>query len=189
MPRILNMTIQKQAGSLSCWVACARCILDHYGTSDTLSQEDLVRVFNKGKETGDPEWILASVSAHRNTLRFNGDELALSNVPLVFLRIKDNINRFEPVVVSLDMAGGGDIGHAMVVYGYDDADGKRDVLLLDPSRPNNPVRVDIVDLMFNAFKPYLDVQVHIRYYARRFVFSQRPRTLASWGLNYAKEHA
>lgn len=185
MPKIINMTIQKQAGSLSCWVAAARCVLDHYGTSDGLTQGDLVKAYHKGKASGDTQWILDSAGAYRNTEHFKGDEAALKAVPLIFLRIKDNINRLEPIVVDIDLAGGGNIGHALVVYGYDDSDGKRDVLLLDPARPSKHIVADIVDLMHNCIAPYADVHVNHRYYARRFIFSQRPRILAAWGMNDA----
>lgn len=185
MPKIIDMTIQKQSGNLSCWVAAARCILDHYGTADGLTQEDLVKTFHKGKASGDTQWILDSVGALRNTERFVGDEAALRAVPLIFLRIKDNINRLEPIVVGLDLVGGGNIGHAVVAYGYDDSDGKRDVLLLDPSRPNHYNVVDIVDLMYKGTALYADVHVDQRYYARKFIFSQRPRVLAAWGMKDA----
>lgn len=185
VPKIINMTIQKQSASLSCWVAAGRCILDHYGTEDGLTQADLVTAYHHGKASGDTLWILDSVGALRNTERFGGDDAALRAVPLIFLRIKDNINRFEPVVVGVDQAGGSNVGHALVAYGYDDSDGKRDVLLLDPGRPNNHIVVDIVDLMYNTFAPYADVHVHLRYYARKFIFSQRPRVLAAWGMKDA----
>jgi hypothetical protein len=185
MPKIINMTIQKQAGNVSCWVAAARCVLDHYGTSDGLTQGDLVKAYHKGKPSGDTQWILDSVGAHRKTEHSKADEAALKTVPLTFLRIKDSINRLDPIVVDVDLAGGGNMGHALVAYGYDDSDDKRNILLLDPARPNNHIVVDIVDLMHNCFSPYADVYVNHRYYARRLIFSQRPRILAAWGMKDA----
>ena len=182
MPYLANFKIYKQTGSLSCWAACARSVLDYYaqkdGGDDGLSQGELVSLFGNGKATGRPEAILSPASAVRKIETLNGDEAALSQASLLFLRIQDSIARFEPVVVSMQQAGPlATIGHAVVIYGHGDS---YQVMAKDPGRPTVDIVASLRDMLVN-FAPYGDLVEFrsLRYYICKLIFTQKPPQMRS----------
>jgi hypothetical protein len=174
MPNIQSFIMHKQQGGLSCWVAAARSVLDLFGSADGVQQKELVSLYSSGQETGDPEKILRAAGALRNsTQQFRGDDAALRQAPIVFLRIKDSIDRNEPVIVNLRPAGGRSTGHALIIFGYEILN--QVVKLKDPARPDKDISVPLNDLIL-SFAPYSDrVELaSLRYYAEKFIFTQKP---------------
>jgi len=176
MPDIPGFVMHRQDGSLSCWVAAARSVLDFYagapGGHDETTQKELVSLFSTGgKASGDPDTVLLAAGALRNSEKFNGDDAALGQVPRIFLRIKDSVTRGEPIVVSLRQAASKHVGHAVVIYGYDP---DRTLHMGDPARPSIPISAKLDDVMLN-FAPYPEVEFSsMRYYCEKLSFTQQP---------------
>jgi hypothetical protein len=173
MHYIHGFTIHKQDGSLSCWAACARSVLDYYASDDGLTQKEFVSLFGNGNLAGKPERILKEAGALRNVESFEGDDEATKNAPRLFLRIMDSISRFEPEVVSLRQAGiYSTIGHALVIYGYDS---NYRVAMKDPARPNTDIEADLREMLL-SFAPYGDIVEFrsLRYYVGSLIFTQKP---------------
>jgi hypothetical protein len=183
MPKIEGFSILKQEGSLSCWAAATKSVLDYFAKKEGRKQNELVTWYGLAEGAGDAEQVLEAAGALRRVERLRGDELAIKRAPILLLLISDSIDRNEPVLVLLDMAGGVDIGHVVVVYGYDMHN--QHVYMKDPARPDVDIVTTMVDLVRN-FAPYTDKPEYkvIRYYAKKLMFTKKPPFSGLWWKPY-----
>jgi hypothetical protein len=173
MPFIHDFKMLKQQGSLFCWVAAAKSVIEYYTKRSEWEQDALVSRFVGGGDAGDPERILRAATILKNVERLDGSNLAEMRKTILKIRINESLINKEPVVVFLDLTGGGNIGHVVVIYGYEDSTER--VYMKDPSRPDIDIEASVNELLF-GWAPYDDGGglAHLRCYAKKICFTQKP---------------
>lgn len=192
MSTIATFNIVKQDESMSCWLAVSRSILDYY-VADTYAenipaqtQKEMAVFMNKVSkqdkiEPGQPDKILLAAGALKKVEKVDGDIKSKGECARLQLMIKDSIDAGNPIILGMK-ATSKNIGHAIVIYKYEQQGNDLVIFMQDPGNPKKVISGKFDEVM-TGFEPYKEkTEAHfykVFFYTTKLIFAEKPQL---WGL-------
>lgn len=188
MSTIETFNIVKQDEGMSCWLAVTRSILDYYAAGTYAqgvpahTQKEMAEFMNKVSaqdkiEPGKPDKILLAAGALKKVEKIDGDIKSKGESARLQLMLKDSIDKGDPVVLCMK-ATNRDIGHAIVIYKYEQDSNDLVIYMQDPNKPDRVISGKFEQVM-TGFEPYQELTgspyYHVFFYTTKLVFAEKPQ--------------